>query len=514
MEVITAMPAAEAAEKPDGRREVSIEYPLPTAMGACAVIHGFLSRAECGALIAQAEARGFAKAELDYPPSYRDNDRQVLDDTAMADWLFGRLTDAFGDGPERMLHLSPQCAWRLQGVNERLRLCRYTPGQQFRIHQDGVHHRGPLCRSMLTFMVYLTDGDDFEGGDTLFYGAGPSQGDTEQEVITRIRPKAGSLILFDHGIWHAGEAVTAGTKYVLRSDLLFHQMNRDVDDLVTTSRHDGYVWALAALSDGRLASGGRDGTIRIWNPDGLLACSLAGHSRSVLGLIEVSAGIIASISRDRTLRFWETESGHCLRSTIAHKAAALSIARLSNKLIATGGADHSIELWSELGVHQRTLDGHRGWVWSLAALGEDTLASASEDRSIRIWDLPSGRCVAVRHVSDPLRSIDTCRAATTHCVRLLAAGDASGRVTLWTIGQGVPDEAISFRAHGAAVRRVRFLNDGSLATCGEDNRLRVWNLDTVSLNHEEVGANFVTDVIELSGGIRVRCGYDGEIAWN
>lgn len=26
---------------------------------------------------------------------------------------------------------------------------------------------------MLTFMVYLTDGDDFEGGDTLFYAAGP-----------------------------------------------------------------------------------------------------------------------------------------------------------------------------------------------------------------------------------------------------------------------------------------------------------------------------------------------------
>jgi len=491
----------------------AIEYPLTAALGACVLIHGFLSESDCATLIAQAEARGFASAELDYPPSYRNNDRQVLEDPQLADSLLTRLKDVFGDGLDRMLPTTVRNDWQLQGINELLRLCKYRTGQQFSIHQDGVHHRGPRCRSMLTFMVYLTDGDEFEGGDTLFYGAGPSQGGSDRHVIARVRPKAGSLILFDHGIWHAGEAVTLGTKYVLRSDLLFHQTKGEAEGLAATSRHQGYIWALAALSDGRMASGGRDGTVRIWKSDGELAGTLVGHGQSVLGLVEVSEGIIASISRDRTLRLWDVTSSCCLRSATAHRAATLSIARLSNQLLATGGADHSIQLWSERGEHLRSIVGHEGWVWGLAALDHDVLASVSEDRSMRIWDLRHDRCVATRHVSHPLRTIDACHPASAQGRKVLAAGDESGRVTVWIVDQGKVSEAASFMAHAAAVRRVRFLRNGWLATCGEDNFLRIWSMHPLTQVREEARANFVTDVIELSDGTRVSCGYDGELDW-
>lgn len=492
----------------------TIDHPLPDALGACVLIHGFLSPAECQALIVQAEAHGFASAELDYPPSYRNNDRWVLDDPALAASLQQRLADLFADGPHRLLPASAQSEWQLQGINERLRLCRYRAGQQFRIHQDGVHHRGPHCRSMLTFMVYLTDGDAFEGGDTLFYAAGPSHGESERQVVARVRPGLGSLVLFDHGIWHAGETLARGTKYVLRSDLLFRRSTDVAETSANTSAHQGYIWTLASLSDGTLASGGRDGSIRLWSRDGALSGTLAGHGQSVLGLSEISEGGMVSISRDRTMRWWELASGRCFRSIIAHEAAVLSIARLSRRRLATGGADHAIQLWSEHGVHLGRLLGHQGWIWGLVAMGDEILASVSEDQSVRLWNPGDGECVATRHVAHPLRSIDAYQADPASAGKILAAGDESGRITLWTLDQGTLSETASFMAHSASVRRVRFLRSGYLATCGEDNVLRIWNSNSLRLIHEQTHANFVTDVIELSDGTRVSCGYDGELVWS
>lgn len=58
----------------------------------------------------------------------------------------------------------------------------------------------------LCFLVYLID--DFEGGETDF-----------REF--RVRPEAGKARVFVHDSWRKGCAVPTGTKYVLRSDVLF-----------------------------------------------------------------------------------------------------------------------------------------------------------------------------------------------------------------------------------------------------------------------------------------------------
>ena len=513
MDTICSQPTELELETINSTRRMAIEQPLPRGLGSCVLIPSFLSANACREIIAAAEVRGFSSAELDYPPSYRNNDRQVLHDEQLAERLLSRLGEKLPGGIECLLPDDPATDWRPEGINERFRLCRYQPGQQFHIHQDGVHHRGAGCRSMLTFMIYLTDGDDFEGGDTLFFASGPQAGESASNLVARIRPRAGSLILFDHDIWHAGEEVTRGVKYVLRSDLLFRHRQEASRVAATASHHQGYIWTLLELADGRVASGGRDSNIRVWHHGGEPSGVLVGHSQSVLGLVEVYPGLIASISRDRTLRYWHLAEQRCIRSVTAHTAAVLSIACTSQRTIATGGADHVINLWSEDGSLVRSLTGHDGWVWGLANAGPGLLASASEDGSVRIWDPPSGRCLTTWRSHCPLRTIDTCQPRSADGPAYLAIGDTSGQITLLTADQSGIHVVAFFKAHDAAVRRVRFLRGGMVASCGEDNRLRLWRGQSAELVHEETFKNFVTDVIELADGTRVSCSYDGSLRW-
>jgi hypothetical protein len=56
--------------------------------------------------------------------------------------------------------------WELINLNERLRICRYEPGQFFAPHFDGIYKRSYMEQSKLTIMAYLND--SFTGGNTNF----------------------------------------------------------------------------------------------------------------------------------------------------------------------------------------------------------------------------------------------------------------------------------------------------------------------------------------------------------
>ena len=96
------------------------------------------------------------------------------------------------------------------------RLLRYRPGDRFESHFDrevptdcGRH------RSLVTVLLYLNDADDFEGGATLY------EDTTDAKRFAAVAPARGRVVLFEHDLWHSGAPVTAGTKLVLRTDVLF-----------------------------------------------------------------------------------------------------------------------------------------------------------------------------------------------------------------------------------------------------------------------------------------------------
>lgn len=479
--------------------------PLPDGQGYCALFPDVLSRAECQTLVRSAEALGFGSAAHDYPPSYRDNERLVLDTPQLADSLYRRLSallprtlSAADDRSER---------WELSGLNPRLRFCRYRAGQQFRIHQDGVHHADAGQMSRLTFMIYLDEAPSFEGGDTLFYARGP-EADGAPPVVARVRPRAGSLIVFDHALFHAGDVVTRGTKHILRSDLMYRRIGTASGGVTQTAfaGHRGYVWALLPLADGGLASGGRDGAIRLWSRTGAAQGQLAGHQQSVLGLSQADDGSVFSVSRDRTLRRWDLTQQRSIGSVEASNSAVLCVRTLGAERIATGSADHSIVLWDAALRAQQRLCGHEGWVWDVAAHTDTELWSAGEDGLVKHWQLATGRCLQTLAVDAPLRTL----ALSPDGAHVLA-GDVRGRLSLFGERHGAMQLLIRVQAHGASVRRLRFLDATTLASAGEDGRVRCFAWSSLQPLSETRHDNFATDVVALADGSAWSAGYDGAI---
>jgi len=177
-------------------------------------ISDFFSPEECSAHIIASETGNYEEAPVSTEAGMammkdvRNNDRLIVDDAALADFLWQRL----GAFMPRVFKKK----WQPVGINERFRYYRYDPGQKFDWHHDGYYERDSGERSFFTFMIYLNDA--FEGGETAFVLKGDALTDGRN---LKIRPKTGMALLFYHPLLHTGEAVRAGRKYVLRTDVMF-----------------------------------------------------------------------------------------------------------------------------------------------------------------------------------------------------------------------------------------------------------------------------------------------------
>lgn len=468
-------------------RHIVREDLLEPDQGTCFLLRGALTPGECQDLTAWAERNGFAETEPLYPPSYRNNERLVVDDPDLARRLFRRIEASL---PRRMV--GPDGSeWELVGLNERFRACRYVPGQFFGIHRDGVFWRSADERSWLTCMLYLNEG--FGGGATRYVTS--RRGD---ETLIDVVPEAGTLIVFEHDLWHEGRPIESGTKYVLRSDVLYRRVSGGEKP---AGSHLGYVWSVLELADGRLASGSRDKTIKLWERDSRgIACveTLTGHRNSVVALAQNVDGALWSGSRDQTIRLWRLDGPpRCERTVDAHAGAVLSLAPLGDGRVASGGADGWIRLWSPQGDLAGELLGHSGWVWGVASLGGGALASASEDGTVRVWE--EGRTRLQLSVGAPV-----------HCVLGLgdriAAGSGDGTVRVWD-RRG--ELLATLRGHEGSVCALAQLDGDTLASGGEDDTIRIWRGGHCQAVWRH--ADFVRNLAVLRDGALLSGSYDATV---
>ncbi|KAF1355942.1 oxidoreductase domain-containing protein [Lizonia empirigonia] len=214
------------------------------------VLDGVLSEEECDTLIAAAESttdgkweRALANIGGGMQAMYEDTrkcGRIIWDDRDVMAKLWSRIEGAVpeihelknrpnvtGNGPVKRKE-----TWRLSRLNERMRFLKYVGGEYFKAHCDGTYETPDgKERSYFTLHLYLNDADDSRGQEPLEGGATTFHSYDMQKRVDVV-PKYGRVLLFQHRfLLHSGDDVISGTKYTMRTDIMFAKEAAEEADL-------------------------------------------------------------------------------------------------------------------------------------------------------------------------------------------------------------------------------------------------------------------------------------------
>ena len=284
-------------------------------------------------------------------------------------------------------------------------------------------------------------------------------------------------------------------------------------------RHDEAVWAVAVLADGRVATGGDDWRVLVWDParPGANSAELEGFRSRGHAVAALPDGRVVTGGRDAALLVWDPAhpGGEVVELDHHGGYSVEAAAALPDGRVVTGRRDGRVLVWDPAhpDADPVELGQHPGTVGAVAVLADGRVATAGDYPRVQVWDphRPGADPAKLEGLRLPLRAV-----AGLADGRVVAGGD-DGRVLVWDPAHPSAEPVEMSRDDtgmgGTPVSAVGVLADGRLAAGGADGRVLVWDLAHSSAEPVELGQHdsAVLAMAVLADGRVVTGGQDGRV---
>jgi len=260
------------------------------------------------------------------------------------------------------------------------------------------------------------------------------------------------------------DAMTGGTPHVYRN-------------------HNGKVNAVAWSPDGQsIVSGSSDGTAQVWNAAATTAAVTYKDPSNAFGTIYTVAWSpdgqnIVSGDNAGVVQVWNAVNGKIVYTYTGHSSNGFGSSVLSvawspdGTRIASGSGDNTVQVWDALtGKNVYIYKGHQSAVNAVAWSPDGTqIASGSDDKTVQVWKPFTQGTVVYSGHADAVTSV-----AWSPDGQYLASASHDKTVRVWK-ANSPSASAYIYHGHTESVNAVAWADDSHrLASGSDDKTVQVW----------------------------------------
>ena len=277
------------------------------------------------------------------------------------------------------------------------------------------------------------------------------------------------------------------------------------------SAHDGVIWRLVYLPDGRRAvTGSKDGTAKVWDLEsGEQQGTIMDHKNEITGLTVTRDGTkVISSDDDGGIKVWDVESHELVEEWCYPETYPIVAILPDDRLIAVG--DQAVGIYTMDGRQVKHSIGVDNVVWSMSFSADGDKLACGTDDDIRVYDINSGTLILgpLQGHQDCIRDVQWSRDGN----RLFSGSDDMS-IRCWNSDTG---EQIGhpWTGHTHTIRALSPSPNGSmLASASWDKTVRFWDATTGNPVRQHLQHDKQVDAVRFSPSSEsvATAGWDGKI---